>query len=109
VAGFFAEVGVARSTQTDQAGCGSAGRLAPVVDRDRCEGKAACVAVCPFDVFEMDRLTPAQRAELTLIGRMKAFFHGGRQAFAVRPEDCHACGRCVTACPERAIRLVKVE
>ena len=28
--------------------------------------------------------------------------------FVVRPDACAACGHCVTACPERAIKLVKV-
>jgi len=39
------------------------------------------------------------------VGRLKVFAHGGRQAFAVRADACHACGLCV-ACPERAIQLV---
>ncbi|MGZ4053506.1 MAG: 4Fe-4S binding protein [Bacteroidia bacterium] len=26
----------------------------------------------------------------------------------VRPEKCHACGLCVTSCPEHAIKLTKV-
>ena len=28
----------------------------PVVDRGRCEGKADCVEVCPYDVFEVGRI-----------------------------------------------------
>jgi NAD-dependent dihydropyrimidine dehydrogenase PreA subunit len=39
---------------------------------------------------------------------MKAAVHGNRQAFAVRADACHACGRCVAACPEHAIRLVRI-
>jgi NAD-dependent dihydropyrimidine dehydrogenase PreA subunit len=42
---------------------------------------------------------------MSALGRMRAFFHGGRQAFAVRAEDCHGCGLCVAKCPEGAIRL----
>jgi NAD-dependent dihydropyrimidine dehydrogenase PreA subunit len=34
-------------------------------------------------------------------------FHGGRQAFAERAEQCSACGLCVQACPEQAITLVR--
>ena len=30
--------------------------LRPVVDHARCEGKRACVAVCPFHVFEVRRI-----------------------------------------------------
>ncbi|EQA34736.1 4Fe-4S binding domain protein [Leptospira inadai serovar Lyme str. 10] len=33
-------------------------------------------------------------------------FHGPNKAYVVRPEDCHACGLCVAACPEKAVRLI---
>ena len=84
------------------------GRVVPVVDRRRCEAKADCVRVCPYDVFELRALSDDERQGLGVFGRLKLFVHGGRQAFAVRADDCHACGRCVTACPEKAIRLVAV-
>ena len=84
---------------------GSPGRVAPVVDRDRCEGEEQCVKVCPYNVFEMKVLSPAERRELSLLGKLKTWVHGNRQAFVVRPGDCHACGLCVAACPERALRL----
>ena len=41
------------------------------------------------------------------VGWIKALGHGGKQAFAERAEACHACGLCVTACPEQAIRLAR--
>lgn len=88
--------------------CKEPGRLAPVIDRNRCEAKGDCVRVCPYHVFELGPLGPAERGGLSVIGRIKAFVHGGRQAFAVRAPDCHACGQCVTACPEEAIKLVAV-
>lgn len=88
-------------------GCKEPGLLAPVIDRNRCEGKEDCVRVCPYDVFEIRVLSPAERASLSFKGRMKAFFHGNRQAFAVRAADCHACGECVEACPEGAITLAR--
>jgi len=84
---------------------GAAGRVVPVIDRNRCEAKAACVAVCPYHVFEIQRLAPEQRAGLSLVGRLKAFVHGGKQAVVVHGDYCHACGLCVPACPEGAIRL----
>lgn len=77
----------------------------PVIDLNRCEGKAACVAVCPWHVFEIRQLSAADAAPLSLKGRVKRVLHGGRQAVAVRAGDCHACGLCVDACPEEAIRL----
>lgn len=94
--------------RTVSAECKEAGRLAPVVDRNRCEGKADCERVCPYQVFALSRLSSADKAELSLLGRVKAFVHGGRQAFVVHPEQCHACGLCVSACPEHAITLAAV-
>ena len=84
------------------------GRVAPVVDRNRCEGKEDCVQVCPFNVFEIGTLSGAQRGELTFFGRLKALAHGGKQAFVVNPIDCHACQLCVDACPERALHLAPI-
>lgn len=82
-----------------------AGAVMPVIDRNRCEAKADCVAVCPYDVFELRTLSADERASLSFLGRLRVRVHGGRQAFAVRADACHACGKCVSACPERAITL----
>ncbi|HUA35364.1 MAG TPA: ferredoxin family protein [Candidatus Binataceae bacterium] len=82
-----------------------AGVFAPVVNRSRCEGKEDCVRVCPYDVFEMGILSNQQRRALSFGARVKAWAHGNRQAFAVRASECHACGLCVAACPEHAIKL----
>ena len=83
-----------------------AGRFQPVIDRSRCEAKGPCVSACPYDVFEISPLTPDEKAGLSLLARLKAFAHGNRQAHAVRAEACQACGLCVAACPEKAVRLV---
>jgi 4Fe-4S ferredoxin len=91
----------------ERAECKEPGRLVPVIDSSRCEGKEDCVKVCPYDVFVVRRLTDAERGRLGLVARVKVFVHGGKQAFVERPADCHACGQCVTACPEKAIQLRK--
>lgn len=85
-----------------------AGKVAPRIDRNRCEGKQACVRVCPYQVFEIRSLAEADRATLSLRGRLKAWAHGGKQAYVVKPDDCHACGLCVKACPEQAISLQRL-
>lgn len=97
-----ADVGAAEACK------GEPGRVAPVVDRNRCEGKSDCVTLCPFGVFELRVLESAERAGLSLRGRVKAWAHGYRQAHVVRPAACHACQLCVRQCPEQAIRLVPV-
>jgi NAD-dependent dihydropyrimidine dehydrogenase PreA subunit len=86
-----------------------AGRIIPVVDRNRCEAKSDCVTVCPYDVFEVRKLTATESQDLGFISKIRLFVHGGKQAFAVRSTDCHACGLCVKACPEKAIKLVNIE
>jgi 4Fe-4S ferredoxin len=87
--------------------CKGTGLLRPVIDRNRCEGKEDCVRVCPYAVFELGVLSRDERAALSFVGKLKAFAHGGRQAFAVRADACHGCGLCVEACPEKAIRLAR--
>jgi NAD-dependent dihydropyrimidine dehydrogenase PreA subunit len=81
--------------------------LVPVIDRNRCEGEEACVRVCPRQVFELGVLPEQDRKSLSLVGRIKGFVHGYKQAFAVRAEACGSCGLCVTACPEEAIKLAR--
>ena len=90
------------SRETCQEG---SGRVAPLIDRNRCEAKQDCVRVCPYSVFEIRTLGAEELAALSWMGRLKAWAHGNRQAFAVRAGDCHACQLCVEACPEDAIRL----
>jgi NAD-dependent dihydropyrimidine dehydrogenase PreA subunit len=87
---------------------GEPGRVAPEIDRNKCEGKDACARVCPYGVFEMGVLPAEQRGALSWVGRLKGWAHGWKQAFVVKPDACHACGLCVEACPEEAIRLVAV-
>jgi 4Fe-4S ferredoxin len=81
------------------------GVFVPVIDRNKCEGKAECVAVCPYRVFALGALPKAERSGLSFMGKLKGFGHGWKQAFTPGAGDCHACGLCVAACPEKAIEL----
>lgn len=83
------------------------GRLEPRIDPLRCEGKADCLRSCPHDVFTLRPLTREERGVLTPFVSFKIWVHGGKQAFVERPDACHACGLCVSACPENAIKLVR--
>jgi 4Fe-4S ferredoxin len=104
------EQGVSEAEMNPDAQCsGLSGRVVPVIDRNRCEGKSECVEVCPYHVFELRMLTLDDRAGLSLVGRLKAWAHGGRQAFSVNSAECRACGLCVAACPEKAIKLMPTQ
>jgi NAD-dependent dihydropyrimidine dehydrogenase PreA subunit len=85
-----------------------AGVFTPIIDRNRCEGKADCVPACPYSIFKVDTLPKDQRVGLTFIGKLKGTAHQWQQALLVHPEQCRACGLCVQACPEHAITLARV-
>jgi NAD-dependent dihydropyrimidine dehydrogenase PreA subunit len=83
------------------------GSYHPQVDRGRCEGKADCVAVCPYDVFEVRPIADAEYRALPARSRLKLWVHGKKTAYTPRADACQACGLCVVACPENAITLVR--
>jgi 4Fe-4S ferredoxin len=85
--------------------CGDQGRMRPIVDPSRCEGAGACVEVCPFDVFAVVRMRPDTFRALPVLAKLKALAHGRMTAETPQMDACAACGLCVRACPERAIRL----
>ena len=78
----------------------------PVIDLSRCEAKGPCIEVCPYDVLAMHEYSKAELVNLSWVGRLKTWVHGKEKAFAIYPEACQACGLCVQACPEKAIKLV---
>jgi NAD-dependent dihydropyrimidine dehydrogenase PreA subunit len=71
------------------------------IDNRRCEGKAACLRVCPTRVFRLDKAPKG----LPLLARLKVAAHGGKQAIVFDPEACIGCMQCVEACPEDAIMV----
>jgi NAD-dependent dihydropyrimidine dehydrogenase PreA subunit len=83
------------------------GAFHPVVDRAACEGKRDCEAVCPYDVFEIRTIEDAEFRALPFLPKLKVFAHKKQTAYTPRADACQACGLCVVACPEKAIRLVE--
>ena len=84
------------------------GVFRPEVDARRCEGKSDCVAACPYFVFEVRRMADETFKALPLLVQLKVWAHGKKTAYTPRADACRACGLCVAACPEHAIRLVKM-
>jgi NAD-dependent dihydropyrimidine dehydrogenase PreA subunit len=94
--------------ETSTSGCKQKpGVIAPVVDLKRCEGKGDCVAVCPENVFEIRHIDKADYLGLNVMHRLKQRVHGMKVAYTPNAHACQSCGLCVTACPERAITLVR--
>jgi len=99
------DVAVSKFTECEQA----AGAFHPVIDRNRCEGKADCVRVCPVDVFAVAPLPKELRVGRSLKGKLKGFAHRWQQAVLANENACGACGLCASACPEKAIGLERVQ
>ena len=83
------------------------GVMVPIIDPMGCEAKGPCVPICPYDVLVLRTVSAEAKAQLPLLGRVKLFVHGGKQAFALDPDACRGCGLCVKECPEKAIKLQK--
>jgi NAD-dependent dihydropyrimidine dehydrogenase PreA subunit len=83
------------------------GKVMPLVSFEKCEAKGPCIEVCPYDVFEMQKIKKEEFKQLSFLGKIKTRVHKMEKAYVVKPADCHACGLCVTACPEKAIKLIK--
>jgi 4Fe-4S ferredoxin len=84
------------------------GVLTPLVNFNKCEGKGPCIEVCPYNVFEMQPISDEAYKQLSLTGKIKTVVHGRNKAIVINPEQCHSCGLCVAACPEKAIKLQKL-
>jgi len=94
------------SSPDSRAECGQeSGKIAPVVDFTRCEGKGDCVRVCPEGVFELRRIDPVDYTGLPLLNRIKLRVHGMQVAYTPQADARRGCSLCVSACPEHAITL----
>jgi 4Fe-4S ferredoxin len=83
------------------------GVFKPIVDPLRCEGKGDCAVACRFGVFEIGRMPGEQFAAMPLLVKFKLWAHGRKTAFTFNAHACRACGSCVSACPEHAIKLAR--
>jgi 4Fe-4S ferredoxin len=85
------------------------GRLRPIVDPAKCEAKTACEAICPVDVFAIERISSDVFRALPAMAKLKVWVHGMKTATTPNADACLGCALCVAACPETAIRLVAVK
>ena len=83
------------------------GRIVPLVNARRCEGKGECAVVCPYGVFEIGPMKEEAFAAMPLGVKLRLWAHGKRTAYTPNADACRACGLCVAACPERAIKLIR--
>lgn len=79
----------------------TSGILTPVVNLNNCGGKEDCIPACPYNVLEMTTISEEDK----LKGKLKTFFKP-KKAYITNANLCYACGLCVKACPERAIKLI---
>ena len=86
-----------------------AGQFTPVINRNRCEAKGDCVKICPYQVFAVQTVSADEKRLFSLRSKLKLWVHGGQQAYAIGADNCHGCGLCVSACPEKAITLQRQE
>jgi 4Fe-4S ferredoxin len=92
---------------TDEVCKQTQGKFIPLVDFSRCEAKGPCVQVCPYDVFEIQKIEPSDYANLGFLSKFKNRVHRGMVSYTPNADQSRACGLCVEACLEHAIKLAK--
>lgn len=80
--------------------------LKPVIGINKCNGCGTCATVCPQGVFEMRQLTQDEKSKLNFIGKLKVKKAGDIRPFVVNEDNCIGCGKCVSNCHERTIKLI---
>jgi NAD-dependent dihydropyrimidine dehydrogenase PreA subunit len=86
----------------------TSGKVYPIINLSNCGGKEDCVPACPYDVLEMRPIADDDRLTLNFKGKIKTFFKPNK-AYVTDPDLCFACGLCVQVCPEKAIKLARVD
>ncbi len=79
------------------------------INPNACDGCGVCIDICPAQVFEMVELSKEEINELSFFGRLKVRIKGNVKSQVVHPESCIECGKCVSACHERAISLHRLK
>lgn len=85
-------------------------KLIPVIDYNKCTGKAVCVEVCPEGIFEIRNLDQIQFCEETKASGIcpePRYATKDKRSYPVNIDKCTECGICIEKCPEQAIRLIK--
>ena len=95
------------NSMTDEVCKQPQGKFIPVVDFSRCEAKGPCAEVCPYDIFEIRKIEPSDCANLGFLSKLQSRVHGGRVSYTPKPDQCRACGLCVKACPEYAVKRIE--
>ena len=81
----------------------------PEIDLKHCKGCGECIAACPKGVLELSPIEPSDYKRYGWITRMQIRHHGMMAIYAVRPEECLSCARCLKVCQKHAIHKKQID